>query len=83
MRFGPKCEDGFLPVYSVADEDEAQALLTLACSTNMDGEYVAKHLVRDQTVENLELFSTYLDRAHALLVKSGRCGCKPAPKRKK
>ena len=83
MRFGPKCEDGFLPVYSVADEDEAKSLLTLACSTNMHGEFVAKQLVRDQNLENLEAFSTHLDRAHALLAKNGGCRCKSAPKRKK
>ena len=85
MRFGPKCEDGFLPVYSVADEEEAKALLTLACSTNFDGEYIAKQLVMEQTLENLESFSAQLDRAHTLLVKSGGCRCekkKPAPKKK-
>ena len=76
MRFGPKCEDGFLPVFAVADEDEAKALLTMSCSTNMHGEYVAKQLITDQSLENLEAFSTHLDRAHALLVKSGSCRCK-------
>jgi len=75
VRFGPKCEDGFLPVYSVADEEEAKALLTLACSTNMHGEYIAKHLAVEQTLENLEAFSTYLDRVHAFLKQRGSCRC--------
>jgi hypothetical protein len=47
-------------VFSVNTEDEAKMLLTLACQTNMQGEYIAKELVEEQTVENLSAFGTRL-----------------------
>lgn len=55
---------GSLPVYSVDTEAEAKLLLTLACPTNMHGEYVAPELVEDQTLDNLQKFSDRLDRTY-------------------
>lgn len=64
-----------LPVYSVGSEKEAQRLLILACPTNSNGEFIDRYTAREQTLENLELFSNDLDRAHDLLVKNEHCDC--------
>lgn len=60
VRFGQKCPDGFLPVFSVDTEDEARQLLTLACPRNMDGEFVARELAEEQTLGNLTAFGQRL-----------------------
>lgn len=87
MRYGRTVEDGALPVFSVADEEEARSLLTMACSTNLDGEFVARELVMKQSIENLEAFSTRLDTMHDLIIERGRCRCngsyRKPPRRKK
>lgn len=75
MRFGPKCERGFLPVYSVADEREAEDLLLAACGRNLDGEFVAKELAAHQTLDNLKAFSDRLHAVHAHLRERGKCRC--------
>jgi hypothetical protein len=59
----------------VADEEEAQSLVVLACGTNGLGEYIAQELVLEQTLPNLELFSERLDKAHDVLVAHGHCRC--------
>ena len=69
--------EGFLPVYSVADEREAEELIAAACVRNAAGEPLAPELVVAQTLENLERFSTRLDGAHDALVAAGRCRCAP------
>lgn len=66
-----------MPVYSVGSEAEARALLTLACPTNLKGQFVAPELAREQTLENLDRFSDRLDRLHALLIRAETCACKP------
>lgn len=76
MRYGHSVPDGFLPVYSVADEKEANELLTLSCATNINREFVARELVEEQTLENLQAFSDRLHEMHSILVKNGRCRCK-------
>lgn len=76
VNFGQSCPNGCLPVYSVADEEEAQDLITLACPTNFYGEHIAPELVEEQTLENLEKFSDRLDRAHAHLKLRGFCRCR-------
>lgn len=68
VRFGPKCEEGFLPVYSVDTPEEA-ILLTLTCPTNVAGEFVARELINEQTLDNLEAFGERLARAHKILRK--------------
>lgn len=76
MRYAERVEDGFLAVYSVADEDEARALLTLACPMSYDREFIAEELAREQTMDNLQAFSDRLHEAHSVLVETGRCRCK-------
>ena len=53
-------EQGFLPVFSVETEEEAVALLTMACPRNLDGEWVARELAEEQTLENLYAFGDRL-----------------------
>lgn len=68
-----------MPVFSVGDEKEARELLTLACSTNLRGEYVAEELVMEQTLDNLDRFSDRLQLLHdKYLVPHGRCRCDTA-----
>lgn len=64
MRFGRTVEEGSLPVYSVDTEEEAKSLLVLACETNTDGEFIARELAHDQTLENLAAFSDRLAAVH-------------------
>lgn len=49
-----------MSVFSVDTERQAQMLLASACQTTMDGQYIAKELVLDQTLENLDAFSDRL-----------------------
>lgn len=59
----------------MADEEEARALLVLACPTTTAGEFVAPELADEQTMDNLDAFSRRLDRAHDVLVSRGECRC--------
>lgn len=61
VRYGRACESGWLPVYSVETEDEAQRLLVMACQRGMNGDFVARELIGEQTLENLGAFSDRLD----------------------
>jgi hypothetical protein len=77
VDFGPKVRNGSLPVFSVADEEEALELLTLCCETNIRHEFVARELVMEQTIENLQRFSDRLKFYHdKFLVTKGGCRCK-------
>ena len=69
MRYGRTVDDGFLPVFSVDTENEARALLTMTCSHNQHGEFVARELLLEQTLDNLDAFSLRLGDAHALLMR--------------
>ena len=40
--------------------EEAGHLLVLACSTNLDGEFIARELVEAQTINNLMAFGMRL-----------------------
>jgi hypothetical protein len=51
---------GRLPVFTVNNEEEAEQLLSLACGTNMKGEYIARELAQEQTLENLNAFGDRL-----------------------
>lgn len=75
VGYGSRIPQGSLPVYSVGDEQEARALLILACPTNRAGQFIAPHLVREQTLENLEAFSDHLDQAHDRLRATQQCRC--------
>lgn len=44
MRVGQVCPSGFLPVYSVDDEETARKLVASSCELGLDGEYYAREL---------------------------------------
>jgi hypothetical protein len=69
VRFGEAVEQGFLPVYSVDTEQEAQSLLVMACPRNLDGEFVARELVHTQTLERLDAFGDRLEQCHKMMRK--------------
>lgn len=54
-------------MYSVSTEKEARALLTVACQTNIDGEFLARELTQDQTIENLWAFGDRLAKVHEMM----------------
>ena len=64
MRYGRTAEPGFLPIYSVDTAAEANDLLTAACERNLDGEFVARELAQEQTLENLYKFGDRLRDVH-------------------
>jgi len=63
-------------VYSVGDEEEAKALISLCCPRDLAGTFYARELAHEQTLENLEKFSDKLHDGHARLVERGLCRCK-------
>lgn len=54
-------------MYSVDTEEEARALITLACETNAAGEYIARELIEEQTLDNLIAFGERLEKTHKIL----------------
>lgn len=62
MRYGRSVPAGFLPVMSVNTEEEAEKLLIMACARNERGEFVARELVHEQTIENLFAFGDKLEK---------------------
>ncbi len=60
-------------MFSTCCEGRAQDLIVAACETNVAGEYTARELIREQTIENLELFSTRLDETHDRLPPCWHC----------
>lgn len=75
VRYGRTVEPGFLPVYAVRNAKEARLLLTLACSTNLKGEFVARELVEQQTLENLHAFGNRLHMLYERMHKRHLPGC--------
>lgn len=67
MRYGRAVPEGFLPVFSVDTEEEAQKLIILTCPRGNDGAYYARELIVDQTLENLQQFSDKLARVYAMI----------------
>jgi hypothetical protein len=61
-------------VFSVDTEEEAKRLIILTCPCGDDGNYYARELVEEQTLENLEMFSDKLARAYAFMKKGGNRG---------
>ena len=55
------CPSGSLPVFSVETEEEAVKLLALACETNLAGQFIARELVEDQTLDALLAFGRRLE----------------------
>lgn len=81
MAFGRKVKEGHLAVFSVTTEEEAQALIVLTCPMDDEGKPYARELAAEQTLENLEAFSTKLDKAHDHMIANGNCRCKPVPRK--
>jgi hypothetical protein len=67
VGFGLKLPDGYLPVFSVNTAAEAKELIALACPMSVDGHYYARELAREQTLENLQIFSDKLANCWELL----------------
>ena len=70
VGYGVTVPASSLPVYSVDTEEEARNLITLACQTNYAGQYIARELVAEQTLENLVAFGERLARTHEILRKN-------------
>ena len=51
-------------MFTVNDESEARALISLACPMNYRGQYVAPELAQEQTMANLEAFGARLERLY-------------------
>lgn len=70
MRYGDVLPEGFLPVYSTCCEARAEQLLAASCEWRVPdagpgrGDFYARELMREQTLDNLELFSRRLDENH-------------------
>ncbi len=79
MRYGRRAPKGFLPVFSVGSEKEAEYLLTMACQRNLRHEFVARELAAVQNIDTLVRFSNRLEELHdRYIVPNGRCDCKKA-----
>ena len=62
-------------MFSVGSETEAKRLLTLACSTNYKGEFVARELAHKQSITNLKAFGDRLEKFHKEIIKNKWCEC--------
>ena len=51
-------------MFTTDTEEEARTLIALACPVNCNGEYVARELEQEQTLENLEAFGDRLERIY-------------------
>ena len=67
--------EGYLPCFSVGTKEEARSLLVMTCSTNKEGDFVARELAQEQSLENLSCFSDRLGVMHEILKENGRCKC--------
>ncbi len=67
VRYGRKVPVGYLPAFSVDTEQEALDLLVFTCSTNVSGDFIAKELVRERTLDSLDEFSKRLADAYAVM----------------
>ena len=61
-------------MFSVDTEEEAKSLIVLACGRDDAGNYYAKELVEDQTLDNLAAFSDRLAKAWEFLKKAKKKG---------
>lgn len=52
---------GHLPVFGCDTEEQAKALITATCSLGYQGEYIARELAEEQTIESLSVFSSRLE----------------------
>ncbi len=63
MGFGRTIPKGYLPVFSVDTDVEAETLIIMTCPRDGEGNYYARELAQEQTIENLQAFSDKLARA--------------------
>ena len=80
MGYGTVVPDGYLPIFSVDTEEEAQKLLIAACPRDIEGNLYARELAQEQTIERLFAFGEKLAVIHDRLVEMGNCTCKPLKK---
>lgn len=59
--------EGRLPVFSCDTEEEAKSLITLCCPRDAEGNYYARELAEEQTLDNLQAFSDKLARGWKML----------------
>lgn len=67
MSYGRRTPNGSLPVFSVDTEKEAKDLIVMTCGTNVLGQYIARELVHEQTLENLYAFGARLADAYKFM----------------
>lgn len=48
-------------MFTVQNEEEAELLIVLACETSVNGEYIARELATEQSIENLHAFGDRLE----------------------
>ena len=56
-------------MFSVNTEEEAKRLIVLTCPMNVDGQYYARELAEEQTLENLQAFSDKLVKAYDYMMR--------------
>lgn len=54
-------------MFTVDTEEEAEELLVLACPRNLNGEFIARELATEQSLENLEKFAQKLETCYVEL----------------
>ena len=54
-------------MHSVDTEEEAKLLLTIACETNLSGDYIARELAHVQDFDNLAAFAARLQKTDAMI----------------
>ena len=57
---------------TVENEEEAKALITLACPLSLSGEYIAPELVQEQNLENLQAFSDRLNHLYEVHIRKNK-----------
>ena len=62
-------------MYAVGSEEEARKLLVMACSTNMEGEFIARELTEEQTISSLVVFSRRLHDLHEKYLRGKKHCC--------
>lgn len=69
VGYGVTVPEGRLPVFSTDTEEQARRLIVLTCPRDAAGNYYARELAEEQTLENLQRFSDKLARAWEVLKK--------------
>lgn len=69
LRYGDTTPDGWPPVYSMPNRKKAMELLVLACSTSLDGEFLAPGIRHAGPLElrDLDAVGSKLVEAHRFM----------------